>query len=108
MGVTDAEYERAVQACVAACAKWQAEHPDARLRFRPLIIPPPRPGLRVGGMIAGLDQALELGVAGNSLTRKLLTAIDRATPNGGATVLMAEFAIEQVYGIQRALTRAKN
>jgi hypothetical protein len=43
-------------------------------------------------------------VAGNSVTRKLLTAMQRAVP-GGSTVLMAEYAIEQVYGIPHALTR---
>lgn len=100
---TQAQYERAAQACLAACAKWKAEHPDARLQFRPLFS---ESGVVV---ITDLKTAIrEFGVAGNSAARKLLMAMDRATPGGGATVLMADLAIEQVYGIPRALTQKKN
>lgn len=101
---TEGQYMRALEACEAACRKWQAENPDARLRFVP--IPVPVVGVGRTQMIAGLDQALERGVAGNSATRKLLQAIDRtAADKGGATVMMAEYALEQVYGLKHALTR---
>lgn len=107
MTVADAAYARNVMACIAAAARWRAEHPDARLKFNPITITVPRnaPVGRRPGLIAGLDRALEHGVAGNSVTRQLLTAIDRGCPNGGASVMMAEFAILQVYGIESALTR---
>lgn len=100
---TQGEYERATQACLAACAQWKAEHPDARLRFQPML------STKQVAIIANLSTAIhEFGVAGNSATRKLLTAMDRATPGGGATVMMADLAIERVYGIPRALTEKKN
>lgn len=95
---------RALQACEAACREWRAANPDARLRIQPIT--PPVVGVGRHGLIASLDLALELGVAGNSATRKLLQAIDRTQADrGGATVLMAEYALEQVYGIKHALTR---
>jgi len=106
---TDAQYARAVMACLTACAKWWADNPDARLKFNPITYPAPpgaKPG-EVGGVITSLANLLELGVAGNSVTRKMLTAIDRACPNGGATAQMAQYAIEQVFGIRSALTRVE-
>lgn len=96
---SDAEYERAAQACLVECRRWHRANRDARLKFRALLLPS-----GAGGLISSLENALELGVAGNSVTRKLLTAMQRAVP-GGSTVLMAEYAIEQVYGIPHALTR---
>lgn len=101
---TDAAYARAVVLVWGACAKWAGENPDARLKFKPLMLVMPLPP--GAGVLGGLDQALELGVAANSMTRKLLTEMDRAIP-GGATIRMAEYAIQQVYGIPHALTFAK-
>jgi hypothetical protein len=102
---TDQEYARGVLACMTACAKWKAQHPDARLKFNPIRVrvPPGQDASECGGLIAGLDMALAHGVAGNSVTRKLLVAMDRATPRGGASIMMAEFVLEQVYGITSAL-----
>jgi hypothetical protein len=94
-----------MMACMSAAAKWWADNPDAKLKFNPITLPRVHPGR--AGVIGGLDQALELGVAGNSVTRKLLTAMNRATPNGGATVMMAEFALEQIFGIASALHRTE-
>jgi|1185.fasta_scaffold22100_2 hypothetical protein len=98
--VTDAQYERAAQACLHACRKWQAEHPGARLRFQPIPLDPR--ALAIGS----LESALARGVAGNSATRRLLTALSRAVRDGGGTtILMAEYALEMVYGLRRPLTQ---
>lgn len=103
MTVRDAAYIRAFMAAEGACHRWKAANPDARPKFNPLPVPALAAGR--GGLIGGVDQALMLGVAGNSAARKLLTAIDRAVDRGGATIQMAEYALEQVYGIKHALTR---
>jgi hypothetical protein len=104
--VTQAEYEAAVRSCVVACARWKAEHPDARLSFQSL---PRLPGAPAGRMpyIGTIESALEFGVAGNQDTRDLLMAISDAAPGGGASVLMAEYALERVYGIRWALTHER-
>lgn len=109
MTVSKEAYEQALMKCIAACAKWRAQNPDARLKFQPWSWMPKdakklSPDGKSVAIIAGLDVAIESGAAGNSITRKLLLAIDRGTPNGGASVLMAECAIEEVYGIKKALT----
>jgi hypothetical protein len=92
------EYNRAAQECLAACAQWRAENPDARLVFHGINT---RADVAV---IGDLGQALKrCGIAGNSATRKLLTRMYRAVP-GGATVMMAEYALEQVYGLSHVLS----
>jgi len=105
MKPTDADYVRGVSACITTCARWRAEHPDARLKFNPIPVCIPTGQRGPGGLIASLDLALARGVAGNSVTRKLLVAIDRGCPRGGATVIMVELALLYVYGIRSALTK---
>lgn len=105
--VGEAQYERAAQAVLEACRTWAALHPDARLRFQPMVRRG-RPGYGKGpaGAIMSLKAArLIHRVAGNSITRRLLESLDRSVKDwDGATVMMAEAAIEKVYGIKQALT----
>jgi len=98
---TVGQYERAAQAVLAACHQWAAANPGARLRFQPMLPPGDQ-----GGAIMSLKCArLVHNVAGNSTTRRLLEAMDRAvTDCGGATVLMAEAALYCVYKLPSALT----
>lgn len=98
----DALYIRACMAAEAACFEWKAAHPAAQLVFHRITLP--AVGVGRAGLIASLQQALALGVAGNGHARKLLAAINRAV-DGEGTVMMAEYALEQVYGIRQALTR---
>lgn len=94
-----AKYERVAQQCLEACRQWHEANPQARLVFSPL---------GVGALAMDLGVAIKTyGVAGNSITRQLLRAMLKAT-DGGATVLMAEYAIERVYGIPEALSRPRN
>jgi hypothetical protein len=104
MTVTDAQYARAVVACLGACLRWRKEHPDARLKFNARWYPASSPGR---GVICSLSQAIAMGAGGNGVTRELLMAMHDATP-GGATIAMAEAAVFAAYGIPHALTRAKN
>lgn len=104
MKATDEQYASAVVACLGACLRFKQANPDARLKFNLhwcRHVPPN------GGVIGGLDQAIACGAAGNSITRRLLKAMNDGTPGGG-TIIMAEAAIYTAYGIEHALTRGRN
>lgn len=99
----DPRYIQAFIAAEAAARKWRREHPSAAVAFHPLQLGPP-PAAGRGGVIGGVDQALALGVASDAAARELLLAIDAAV-EGGATIMMAEYALERVFGLKQALAR---
>lgn len=102
-----AQYSAAIDAMLAAAQAWKQQHPNADLRFKPLLypgsiysarVPPGVPPDKVV-IIADLS-AVIAEVAGNEVTASLLRAMDEVATQGGASVLMAEAVIEYVFGIQ--------
>lgn len=102
MTVYDPEYIQAFTAAERAALAWRNANPMATPKFRPITLPP---GRGKGQLIATVEEVLAIGVARNGAARRLLKAIALGVPKRGATVLMAEYAIEQVFGIKSALTR---
>ena len=88
-------YERDLIAMLEAARTWAAHHRDVKLRFRRLGTSP---------VVGPLSGRVIQQVAGNAITRSLLLALKGAA--SAATILQAEAAIEEVYGIRRALTEA--
>lgn len=102
-----AQYSAALDAMQAAAQAWKQQHPDADLRFKPLLypgsiysarVPPGVPPDKVA-IIAELS-AVIAEVADNDVTVSLLRALDDAATLGGASLMMAEAVVEYVFGIR--------
>jgi hypothetical protein len=90
-------YEQAANRVLRAAREWRKAHPNGCLTFQSLGYPA---GVVVAASLAPLIDRL----AGDDPdARSLLQAMQDAEPSGDVTIMMADAAIEMVFGISRAL-----
>lgn len=96
----DANYMADIRAMLEAAQRWRAEHSDGvLLEFRPMQFPDPTTP-KDAVIIGGLDVMIDAGAGANADTLELLKLLDAAaTRGGGASVLMAEFVLREVFGL---------
>lgn len=94
---TEESYNAGCVAMSKAAQRWKWRHRNAVLKFNPLGYPPN------AVVIANLDEDMIAKTGANEHTRHLLRTMDAAAGLHG-TVLQAEMVIEEVFGIERALT----
>lgn len=96
---THDDYRRDVSAMLEAAHAWRYVHPGDALEFRGIV---PAGTLFIGPLERHVDR-----LAGNIATRDLLLTLVAVATRGGATIMMAEAVIRDVFGIDRALSKVR-